>query len=465
MVKGAATVVVNIIGKADELKRSLDQADRELGGFSNKLDAFGKKTMATGAKFTAGLTLPIVAGLGAATKAAVEDEAAQAKLANTLENTVGATDSVVRSVEAHIAKMMQASTFADDELRPAYENLVRETRNVQEANTLLATAMDLAAAKGISVEAASMILVKAHNGQTRALKDLGVETKNTEGTAASYADIMRDVNEVVGGAAAAAAETAAGKTKILQRDMGELVETLGVALVPMMEKVVGWIQTLTDKFTGLSPQMQTGVLVVGLLAAAIGPAVTLVGAMATAVGGLTTATIALNAAMLKNPLVVGVTALVAGMTLIYVASERITGGFDGIKGSALSLAETIRNLKRDVQNLIDTFEELTHLGLGNSGDSWFSGNPLSKLPGIGDWFKASGGPVSAGSPYIVGERGPELFVPGQSGSIVANGALRGPSGGGGPTVIQLMLDGRKIAEVVHGEFLEKQRRTGALGLT
>ena len=32
-----------------------------------------------------------------------------------------------------------------------------------------------------------------------------------------------------------------------------------------------------------------------------------------------------------------------------------------------------------------------------------------------------GGPVSAGTPYIVGEQGPELFVPNQSGTIVPNG--------------------------------------------
>lgn len=36
-------------------------------------------------------------------------------------------------------------------------------------------------------------------------------------------------------------------------------------------------------------------------------------------------------------------------------------------------------------------------------------------------YKAMGGPVSAGSPYMVGERGPELFVPERSGTIVPNG--------------------------------------------
>lgn len=49
-------------------------------------------------------------------------------------------------------------------------------------------------------------------------------------------------------------------------------------------------------------------------------------------------------------------------------------------------------------------------------------------------FRATGGPVSGGSPYVVGERGPELFVPAVSGSIVPNNAvgsfMAGRNGGG-----------------------------------
>ena len=49
----------------------------------------------------------------------------------------------------------------------------------------------------------------------------------------------------------------------------------------------------------------------------------------------------------------------------------------------------------------------------------------SVLSGVGDWigglFRAEGGPVGAGRPYIVGERGPEWFVPDRSGTVLPNG--------------------------------------------
>ena len=58
-------------------------------------------------------------------------------------------------------------------------------------------------------------------------------------------------------------------------------------------------------------------------------------------------------------------------------------------------------------------------------------------------FRANGGPVSGNSPYIVGERGPELFVPSVSGRVVPNnqmGSFNGRSsfttGGGGRSIVR-----------------------------
>lgn len=81
-------------------------------------------------------------------------------------------------------------------------------------------------------------------------------------------------------------------------------------------------------------------------------------------------------------------------------------------------------------------------------------------------FRALGGPVAAGAPYIVGERGPELMVPGQSGTIVPNNAL----GGGGITinlhatdaksVRRLLLDNQPALAEAIGKAVRDGRRFG-----
>ena len=71
---------------------------------------------------------------------------------------------------------------------------------------------------------------------------------------------------------------------------------------------------------------------------------------------------------------------------------------------------------------------------------------------IGGLFKADGGPVTGGSPYVVGEKGPELFVPGSSGNIIPNHAM-----GGGGMVINVDASGSSV----EGDA-EKSRELGLL---
>lgn len=86
-----------------------------------------------------------------------------------------------------------------------------------------------------------------------------------------------------------------------------------------------------------------------------------------------------------------------------------------------------------------------------------------------DWFKAlpgraNGGPVTAGMPYIVGERGPELMVPRTSGTVVPNGALAavGSSYTWAPTInINGSADTRQIESVLARERVRASRAWGA----
>lgn len=55
--------------------------------------------------------------------------------------------------------------------------------------------------------------------------------------------------------------------------------------------------------------------------------------------------------------------------------------------------------------------------------------------------RADGGPVSQGMPYLIGERGPELFVPGTSGAVVPNNKI-----GGGNVTVNLIEDKRRAGQ-------------------
>jgi hypothetical protein len=80
-----------------------------------------------------------------------------------------------------------------------------------------------------------------------------------------------------------------------------------------------------------------------------------------------------------------------------------------------------------------------------------AGNLLSSIPGIGTLGKmlgfAGGGQPPVGVPSIVGENGPELFVPNSAGTIIPNGKF-GFAGGGGAANIHLQIDGRTFAQLV-----------------
>jgi hypothetical protein len=105
--------------------------------------------------------------------------------------------------------------------------------------------------------------------------------------------------------------------------------------------------------------------------------------------------------------------------------DTIAGGFEDAIFSGEKLSEVLKRLALDLMRLL--FQRMVTQQLA-AGISTMLGFP--PIPG----FRANGGPVNSNAPYIVGERGPELFVPGTSGAIIPNNRMGSGGGGGGPTV-------------------------------
>jgi len=178
-------------------------------------------------------------------------------------------------------------------------------------------------------------------------------------------------------------------------------------------------------------------------------------------------------------------------------SKAISDGFkDSFKGiimGTMSVSEAFRNLTmRIADHFADMAAQMAANALGRMFLGAFSNffNPANSIPEIsssgpiGDFpvggggfdLAANGGPVGYKNPYIVGERGPELFVPNQSGNIIPNHDLAGIGGGGMNIVVNVDASGSNvegdeekgrelgllISAAVQSEIIQQQRPGGLL---
>jgi hypothetical protein len=163
-------------------------------------------------------------------QAANEDARSQRLLANTLQNTTGATNDQVAAVEANLQKLQYSAAVADDELRPALQKLLQATRDTGKAQDLLATALDISATTGRDVETVALSLSRAYQGNIGALRRLGLRVSDTAVKSKDFQMAMEEIRPVVDGAAEAAAKGADGGWKRLGIALGDISEVVGTEL-------------------------------------------------------------------------------------------------------------------------------------------------------------------------------------------------------------------------------------------
>jgi hypothetical protein len=240
---GSRTLKLSILGDVDNLNKSLKTASGDVDSFGDKV---GKAGIAIGKAFAAAAAAAGAAAIAIGiegVKAAIADEKAQTQLALALENATGATTAQIAATEQSILQMSLATGVADDELRPALGRLVRSTGDITKAQDLLTTALDISAATGKPVEAVANSLAKAYDGNTAALGKLGVGLSAAELKTMSFEQVQGRLTELFGGAAAANADTYAGKIARVQVAFDEAKETVGTALLPILDKLLQFINT------------------------------------------------------------------------------------------------------------------------------------------------------------------------------------------------------------------------------
>jgi hypothetical protein len=391
-------VILPIISEYDPkgAKRAIAQF-KQLEGFGAKANFAIKKAAIPAAAAMAGLGV----ALAGATKAAMEDAAEQANLALVMGNVTGASKEQVAAQEDVIAAMSRASGTADSELRPAFQALLVGTKDITEANKTLALAQDIAQGSGRDLATVSDALAKAYGGNFKALGQLSPEIKAMIKDGATLDDVMNVLGGTFGGATAAAAETAAGRMKILKNSLDETKESIGAALLPAVEAILPLVQKFAD-WAQKNPQ--AFLFIAGTIAA------------------IAASIMAVNFAMALNPfalIAAGIVVLVAGLVLAYNKFEWFRNGVNTMINTLLNVFEAMANaFLAAVNTIIKAYNAIPLLpnaptlpasvNLPNVGQA--PAKRAVNTPG-GIRMMAEGGIVNSATLAIIGEKGPEAVIP------------------------------------------------------
>jgi hypothetical protein len=148
---------------------------------------------------------------------------------------------MIKSVEQQILKQSLATGVADDKLRPALQRLSLSTNDVTKAQDLLTLALDISQATGKGLDAVANSLGKAYDGNTAALGKLGIGLSAAELKTMTFTEVQGKLSDLFGGAAAANAETFAGRLQILKVTFDEAKESVGAKLLPIIQKLVEFV--------------------------------------------------------------------------------------------------------------------------------------------------------------------------------------------------------------------------------
>ena len=233
-------VVARILSQYSD--KGSKQAQKDIAKLGRNIDAFGRK--ATKAFAAAGIASVAFAGKLAidAVQGAMAEQKQLATLAVALRNSAGATETAIKANEAYLDSMELQVAIDNDQLIPALQTLVIGTGNLAQAQGLLSLATDVSAASGKDLGSVSMALSKAVNGNFSALTKLGIPLDKAAVKAKDFSAVQKDLTKTTKGAAAAAANTFAGKMEKLRLTFGQLADKVGYALIPVLEKLATRIQ-------------------------------------------------------------------------------------------------------------------------------------------------------------------------------------------------------------------------------
>lgn len=475
MAQGLKTILVRFASDTTGLRRGTDDAARQMSKLEKANKLANKALVGVGVAAGVGLS-QLKAGL----EGIQEGADAEAKLAQALENSSAKRLVNTAAVKAQASAIQKSTKFtyedalAVDAFLVAQDGFSTALKNgsvtTEEATR---TVLDLAQAQGIDATAAAKQYAKALNNPFKAaaaLRKQGVVLTASElklmkqweksgDTAKAQALVQDKLAAKYKGTAVAAGKTLGGQLIIAKNAFGEVQESLAKGLLPAVTAVLAKVTQFTGWAEDNPGKVRSVAIVVGVLVGVLGTFALVVKTVIAVQKAWVAVQTALNIVMSLNPVaavIIAVVALVAAIVIAYKKSEKfrsIVQGlwqvFKDLWGIVKGLGEALFapfdfafNKIKDVYNRLGIGKIIG--AIGKIGGGIKSG--IGKIPGFAGGGRYSGGPM------VVGERGPELLVPGGSGRVVPNSALEG-----GTTVIE--IHGAGLESVIEKVVVRRDRAT------
>jgi len=468
MASTSRALTLKLLADISDFTKGIDQSTKHVDTMGDKIKKFGKIA-------AAGLLVAGAAAVAFASKAIQAGEAAatsNARIAQ-INESMGlfgdSTDEVTASLVNYANEVARSTGIDQNAIKATQAKLltfkeIAQTADEVGGNFERATkaAIDLGAAGFGTAETNAIQLGKALNDPIKGITALtrsGVTFTESEkarikvlvesnqvGEAQNM--ILAAIETQVGGTA----EATSNATDRMKVGLSQVTETIGVALLPAFEKVTAFL--LDEVF----PAFQEYVLpIVKSLAAFIEEnfAPILNNVFIPIVKALFKAWTTVADSFKDNeeklrPLL-DLFRTVFNFVKTYLAPiliDVLGKALQFVAGVISTVIGLFANLVNVVNSVVNAIKAVASAGSAIGG-------AIGGALGFGGG-RAAGGPVSAGTAYVVGERGPELFVPGLSGSIIPNGA-------GGGTTINLTVNGAIDAEGTARTIIDVLNRSTARG--
>ena len=215
----AATATFN--GKA------LTRGKKEISAFDKQVNKLGKTFAGVfGATALLNYSKKAVAAFAA-------DEKAAKALEQQLKNT--GYQFSAPGVEKYISNLQKSTGVLDDELRPAFQQLLTVTGSITKSQDALSTALNVSAATGKSLSEVSAAIAKGYSGQTTSLSRLGAGLSKAILKTGDMDKIMGELNQKFAGQSAARLATYAGKMDLLKVASENVKEEIGRGILGALD--------------------------------------------------------------------------------------------------------------------------------------------------------------------------------------------------------------------------------------